>query len=194
MRGMVVLGLCLGTLLTACGSNNSKPSSSAGPAASAAPANLVASTTSVPSGRGGGADYGYGAPAAAASATAAVSQAARADAGAVGGVTVAATAVTPVGTVLVAANGRPLYRFDRDASGTSACKGACATTWPPLALNSAQPAAGSGVGGTLATITRADGARQVTYNGAPLYTYSGDTAPGQAAGDGIGGIWHVAKP
>jgi len=53
--------------------------------------------------------------------------------------------------------------------------------------------AGAGVTGTLATITRADGSTQATYDGHPLYTYKGDTAPGQDKGNGLnisGGLWH----
>ena len=53
--------------------------------------------------------------------------------------------------------------------------------------------AGPGVTGTLTTITRSGGSLQAAYDGHPLYTYVGDTAPGQAKGDGLnlsGGVWH----
>jgi predicted lipoprotein with Yx(FWY)xxD motif len=53
--------------------------------------------------------------------------------------------------------------------------------------------AGSGVTGTLGVITRSDGTKQATWNGHPLYTYIGDTSPGQAKGNGLnlsGGVWH----
>jgi predicted lipoprotein with Yx(FWY)xxD motif len=53
--------------------------------------------------------------------------------------------------------------------------------------------AGSGVTGKLGTITRQNGSTQATYNGHPLYTYKGDTAPGQNKGNGVnasGGLWH----
>ena len=72
----------------------------------------------------------------------------------------------------------------------SNCNGSCAQIWPPV---KGPATAGTGVTGTLGTITRADGSTQATYNGHPLYTYTADTAPGQANGNGInasGGVWH----
>ncbi len=91
------------------------------------------------------------------------------------------------GMLLVASsNGMTVYTFDKDVagSGTSACTGGCLTRWPALTVAAgATPAGGSGVTGTLATITRADnGAIQVTYDGKPLYFFANDTAPGDANG------------
>ena len=101
--------------------------------------------------------------------------------------TVQAKAVGSIGTVLVAgSNGMTLYEFAKDVkgSGTSACTAECLTTWPALpAPGSGSPIGGSGVTGTLGTITRADnGTVQVTYNGLPLYFFSGDAAPGDSKG------------
>jgi len=93
-------------------------------------------------------------------------------------------------TVVTNAKGLTLYLFVPDTATTSKCSGSCATFWPPV---KGPATAGTGVTGTLATITRADGSVQATYNGHPLYTYVGDHAPGQAAGDGLnvnGGVWH----
>jgi len=93
-------------------------------------------------------------------------------------------------TVLTNATGFTLYSFAPDTPTTSRCNGQCATFWPPV---KDPVTAGPGVTGKLATITRADGAIQATYNGHPLYTYAADTAPGQANGNGLnvsGGIWH----
>ena len=93
-------------------------------------------------------------------------------------------------TVLTNAAGFTLYWFVPDTSTTSKCTGSCATYWPPV---KGPATAGSGVTGTLGTITRPDGSTQATYNGHPLYTYAGDTAPGQAKGNGLnlsGGVWH----
>jgi predicted lipoprotein with Yx(FWY)xxD motif len=91
--------------------------------------------------------------------------------------------------VLTNAQGFTLYWFAPDTSTTSKCNGACATFWPPVK----GPATGSGIHGTFGTITRSDGSTQATFDGHPLYTYQGDTAPGQAKGNGLnvnGGVWH----
>ena len=94
-------------------------------------------------------------------------------------------------SVLTNSSGRTLYWFAPDTPSKSVCYGTCASYWPPVIGN---PAAGPGVTlGKVATIARTDGTIQVTYAGHPLYTYIGDTAPGQANGNDInlnGGFWH----
>ena len=92
--------------------------------------------------------------------------------------------------VLTNSAGLTLYWFAPDTSTTSKCTGSCATYWPPV---KGPATAGSGVTGTLGVITRPDGTMQATYNGHPLYTYAGDSAPGQANGNGknlSGGLWY----
>ena len=100
-------------------------------------------------------------------------------------------AVTIKGTpVLANAKGLTLYWFVPDSATASKCYGTCATYWPPV---TGTATAGPGVTGRLGTIQRTGGTRQVTYDGHPLYTYVGDSAPGQASGNGIslnGGRWH----
>ena len=91
--------------------------------------------------------------------------------------------------VLVDSQGMVVYWFVPDTSSKSNCSGSCATYWPPV---KGPLTAGSGVTGTLATITRSDGTKQATYLGHPLYTYVGDTSPGQNKGNGknlSGGLW-----
>ena len=91
--------------------------------------------------------------------------------------------------VLVDSKGMTLYWFAIDTSAKSNCSGSCATYWPPV---TGPLTAGSGVTGTLGTITRSDGTKQATYMGHPLYTYVGDTSPGQNKGNGknlSGGLW-----
>jgi predicted lipoprotein with Yx(FWY)xxD motif len=93
-------------------------------------------------------------------------------------------------TVLTNSNGFTLYWFAPDTSTTSKCNGSCATFWPPAAGPATLAA---GVKGTVGTITRQDGSTQATYDGHPIYTYSGDSAPGKATGNGLniqGGVWH----
>jgi predicted lipoprotein with Yx(FWY)xxD motif len=92
--------------------------------------------------------------------------------------------------VLTNAAGFTLYWFAPDTSTTSKCTGSCATYWPPV---TAPATAGSGVTGTIGEITRPDGTKQATYDGHPLYTYAGDSAPGQNKGNGLnvsGGLWY----
>jgi predicted lipoprotein with Yx(FWY)xxD motif len=94
------------------------------------------------------------------------------------------------GTAIVTnTGGKTLYWFVPDTSTTSKCTGSCATYWPPVL---GPVTARSGVTGTLGVITRADGTFQATYDGHPLYTYVGDSAAGQAKGNGLnisGGVW-----
>lgn len=92
--------------------------------------------------------------------------------------------------VLTNAQGRTLYWFAPDTSTKSACYGTCAQYWPPVA---GPDHAGNGVTGTLGTIQRTGGGLQETYDGHPLYTYIGDSGPGQAHGNNVnlnGGLWH----
>ncbi len=93
-------------------------------------------------------------------------------------------------TVLTNPHGFTLYWFAPDTPGKSTCYGTCAGYWPPV---SGTPTAGPGIPGHFGTIRRSDGTTQATYNGHPLYTYVGDTAPGQAFGNNLnlnGGLWH----
>jgi len=92
-------------------------------------------------------------------------------------------------SVLTNANGMTLYSFAPDSPTKSACYGSCAAYWPPVAGNAS---AGPGVTGKLGTIKRTNGATQATYDGHPLYTYIGDSSPGQDNGNKInlnGGLW-----
>jgi predicted lipoprotein with Yx(FWY)xxD motif len=107
------------------------------------------------------------------------------------------TADTSLGTVLVDSQGRTLYLFKADTGTKSACSGACASAWPPLRV-SAKPTAGVGATASkLGTTQRSDGQPQVTYNGHPLYTYTGDSKPGDVNGQGLtafGAAWFALSP
>ena len=99
------------------------------------------------------------------------------------------TATIGGATVLTSAKGFTLYSFAPDTPTKSNCNGTCAQNWPPVK----GPATASGVTGTFGTIKRSDGSVQATFDGHPLYTFVGDTAPGQAKGNGLnvaGGVWH----
>jgi predicted lipoprotein with Yx(FWY)xxD motif len=98
-----------------------------------------------------------------------------------------------LGQFLTGRNGLTLYVFTKDTVGVSNCYDQCAANWPPLLVNSGQELlVGEGVSGKLGTIERSDGGMQVTYNGLPLYFWIGDTAPGDATGNGFNNIWFVA--
>ena len=98
-------------------------------------------------------------------------------------------------TYLVGPTGMTLYLFSRDTQGVSNCSGQCLGTWPALTVpEGLEPTGVSAASGNRAVITREDGSRQVTYNGMPLYYYAADQLPGETKGDGVGGVWTLAKP
>jgi predicted lipoprotein with Yx(FWY)xxD motif len=160
-------GAVLAAALTACGATATNPGGVSGATATAAPA----TPTPVP-------------------ATAPPSSAPAASA------PVVMVGTTPAGMVLAAgSNGRTLYMFGSDVagSGRSNCNAGCIGEWPALTVAAgASPTAGPGVTGHLGTIVRGDGSTQVTYNGLPLYVFSGDSAAGQTNGDYPG--WKHAAP
>jgi predicted lipoprotein with Yx(FWY)xxD motif len=104
------------------------------------------------------------------------------------------TEATQAGMVLANSHGLTLYYYSEDKkdSGKSVCTGSCATAWPPLAAPVKAPA-GVRLPGPLGMITRPGGVKQVTLNGFPIYLYAGDKAPGQEAGNGVQGSWHIIK-
>ncbi len=100
-----------------------------------------------------------------------------------------------VGKYLTNATGWSLYTYTGDvrSSGKSACYGSCATYWPPF--YSANISVPSGLSkSSFGSIKRTDGTMQTTYDGAPLYLYVGDKAPGQVKGQGVAGTWYAAIP
>ena len=103
--------------------------------------------------------------------------------------------VLGVNNVLVDGNGMTLYLFTRDSTGRSACtSNGCLARWPLLATDG-DPVAGNGIDQTLlGTARHPNGATQATYNGNPLYYFAPDLAPGDARGQGVGGVWWVVSP
>jgi len=97
---------------------------------------------------------------------------------------VVSTKTSSLGTFLVDGQGRTLYLWDADHGPRSTCTAACAQAWPPLTTTATPKASGAVKSSLLGTATRADGSREVTYAGHPLYTYAGDTRPGQVTGEG----------
>jgi len=89
---------------------------------------------------------------------------------------------------ILAAAGRTLYTFDKDAANKSNCNGGCAAAWPPFLVKD-----GDRTSGEFRVVTRDDGTRQWAMNGKPLYFYAADVQAGDAKGDGQGGVWHVVR-
>ena len=102
-----------------------------------------------------------------------------------------------LGKILVDAHGRSLYLFKADSPGVSACDGACAAAWPPLLAHGNPRVAGGANVSLLSTIERSSGARQLAYNGHPLYLYAGDQKAGDVNGQGVtafGAPWYALSP
>jgi predicted lipoprotein with Yx(FWY)xxD motif len=96
---------------------------------------------------------------------------------------------TAKGKTLVDLNGMTLYVFDRDGKGKSNCNAQCAVNWLPLIADTDAQASGS-----FSFISRDDGRKQWAYKGKPLYTSAKDKKPGDATGDGVNNLWHLASP
>ena len=99
-----------------------------------------------------------------------------------------------LGKILVNSQGRTLYLFRKDSGTTSECTGACAANWPPLRANGSPTIGGGASASLVASTTRSDGSRQVTYNDHPLYTFVKDTKAGDTNGEGLsafGGTWYA---
>ena len=105
------------------------------------------------------------------------------------------TADSDLGEIVVDADGRTVYVFDKDTagSGQSACSGDCLAKWPAVEAESDAPEV-DGVTGDVGTITRDDGTKQVTLGGMPLYLYAADSQAGDVTGQAVGGVWWVVAP
>jgi predicted lipoprotein with Yx(FWY)xxD motif len=102
-------------------------------------------------------------------------------------------ATTSAGKVLTGENGKTLYFFAGDVAGDATCSGNCTGVWPVFYKET--PSLGTGLKASdFATITRADGNKQTTFKGWPLYYYANDAKAGDVTGDKVGNVWMVAKP
>jgi predicted lipoprotein with Yx(FWY)xxD motif len=161
----VVVGFGLALSLGACSSNSAASVAPPTAAASVAAPSVAASEP---------------APSAAASSAASAST----------GATIALK-TTSLGTIIVDAQGRTLYKFDNDTAGTSTCYDQCAANWPAL-VATGTPTAGTGLDASkLTTVDRTDGTKQVKYGEFPLYYFAADKAAGDTNGQGKGKIWWV---
>jgi predicted lipoprotein with Yx(FWY)xxD motif len=102
---------------------------------------------------------------------------------------------TDLGSFLVDSQGMTLYVYANDTPGVSNCTGGCLAKWPALTVAEGEtPTLAAGIPGRLGVIQRPDDSTyQVVYNGMPLYTFASDTQPGDTTGQGVAGVWSVAK-
>jgi predicted lipoprotein with Yx(FWY)xxD motif len=190
-RPLFALAAAGALALAACGSDNSSSTSNATASGAAATTAASAAASSATSGaaatsapattadNSGGYGGGYAAPPTTAASAAAATGAAS--------ITLADSSL---GKIVVDADGKTLYAFMKDAGGTSTCSGACANAWPPAAATGT-PTAGTGITGTLTTITRDDGTQQLKLGSWPLYRFAGDSAKGETNGQGSNNVWYV---
>jgi len=97
------------------------------------------------------------------------------------------SAVSSSDAILTTSTGMTLYTFDKDGANTSNCYDGCAVKWPPYTASSGKSPIASAT-----KSVRKDGSEQWTVSGSPLYTWVGDTKPGDTTGDGVRGVWHTA--
>jgi predicted lipoprotein with Yx(FWY)xxD motif len=90
--------------------------------------------------------------------------------------------------MMVDQKGMALYHFDNDKGGKSMCNEKCAENWPPMMAPT-----GAKAEGKWTMIKRDDGKMQWAYDGMPMYNYKMDQKPGDALGDGKGGLWHMTQ-
>lgn len=156
--------LALAASLTACGGGSGTSPTTAAPA----------TTTATP------------ATTASESATATASEAATLD---------LKTASSSAGNIVVDGKGMSVYYFTKDVkdSGISNCTGDCLVKWPPVITTNDTPKV-EGVTGKVGTITTADGKKQVTVDGMPVYLWEKDKAPGDVTGQGVGNVWYLVAP
>jgi predicted lipoprotein with Yx(FWY)xxD motif len=161
-------------LLVGCGSSTKSSSTTASTAAAASSQASPASTSS-------------SSPAAAPAATSSE-----------GAAVTVTTKPAKLGTILAAGPKKmTVYLFEADSSGRSACSGACEAIWPPVTTGAAARAAGAASSADLGTISRANGSKQITYKGHPLYFFAKDKDGGDAYGQdshAFGAGWYVLGP
>jgi predicted lipoprotein with Yx(FWY)xxD motif len=180
VRAVCVLAVSLGLLTTGCGDKHRAVPSSGGLAQPTSPGMESPGTASPGTESPGTESPGTESPGASVSP-------------APGPVTIKAKD-TSIGKILVDDKEMTLYLFEKDKEGKPTCTGECATAWPPV-VTTAKPTAGEGINAAwLAMVDRADGTKQVTYHGHPLYHYAKDTKPGDMTGQGVeafGAKWYV---
>jgi predicted lipoprotein with Yx(FWY)xxD motif len=187
VRTPIALAVYAGTLalLAGCGSSGT----SAGSSSAASTTQAAASTQAA-----AGSSYSHYGPSTSSSSTTSTAT----PVASTGAPAVVLSKRAKLGTVLAAGpKHMTVYLFEADTSRSSACSGACASVWPRVRTASAPSAGPGAVPAALGTLVRADGTKQVTYNGHPLYFFAQDKDMGDAYGQGVKGFgsdWYVLTP
>jgi len=177
-RLLLAIGAVGALGLAACGDDDASTTSTA--AGAAAPA-----TTAAPAPAPADDPYGYEVDRPAATSAPAAEPA-------LAGAATVVTAETEIGTVLVDRDGRTLYGFTEDTEGQPTCVEGCADAWPP-ALVDGEPELGDLDAAVFTVVEHPDGS-QLKAGDWPLYTFAGDSAPGDVTGQGSGGVWFAVAP
>jgi len=104
---------------------------------------------------------------------------------------------TSLGPVLVDSKGMTVYLLTADKPGQSSCAADCLQFWPAVPAPSGKAPSVAGVSAPLDVTKATSGVSMLTAGGSPLYTFSGDRAPGDVTGQGMvnfGGTWWVVSP
>jgi predicted lipoprotein with Yx(FWY)xxD motif len=190
-------------LLTACGGSSSSTSTT-GTSSSTAPQSTAASSagtgsssSSTSSSTSSTSSSSAGSTAKATSSSSSAKQTTQAQPSTNAGVTFPPVGTTVLivqhsnlGWVMAKANGQVVYTYAKDSRGSApSCTGSCASVWAPV---TGMPKAGPAdtFPGSFGTVSGGNGAKVITYNGYPLYTYVG-APPLSTKGNGIGGQWHI---
>ncbi len=107
---------------------------------------------------------------------------------------VGATTNPQVGNILVDDHGMTLYRYTADQPNVSTCYDGCARAWPPVLVDAVPPVQDATLTAGLGIAPRTDGTQQLTFQGGPLYSYIGDTQPGDITGQASDNVWFVVSP
>jgi predicted lipoprotein with Yx(FWY)xxD motif len=97
------------------------------------------------------------------------------------------------GNILVDDHGMTLYRYTPDQPNSSTCYDGCARAWPPVLVDAVPTVQDATLTAGLGIAPRDDGTQQLSYQGAPLYYYVGDSQPGDASGQASDGVWFVVN-
>ncbi|MBI3385826.1 hypothetical protein HY031_01945 [Candidatus Gottesmanbacteria bacterium] len=117
------------------------------------------------------------------------SQASGSSAAATGNSVYSMTTGGTLGSFMTDPKGMTLYTFSKDSPGVSTCTGQCLVNWPAYLA----PSTGGSLPADITLVTRPDGKMQYAWKGMPLYYYINDKNPGDTTGQGVGGVWYVAK-